>query len=165
LANPEVVFDALLASTRNASDVEGPARLTAQRPCGQVRAEDHGYIRGKGKSSTPDKAEPALPRIPPRAPDQTHQFLSEKTPDDQCRCDQGGRDHQHVVGRCCFVFPIRVVTHARSMHRRRTLAPNGYNSGLGFAHPDPPRQVDAKAMGALQSGLKLTCIGTFHRCE
>jgi hypothetical protein len=63
------------------------------------------------------------------------------------------------------VLPIRVVTHARSMHRRRTLAPNGYNSGLGFPHPGPPLQVNAKAMGALQSGLKLTCIGTFHRCE
>ena len=63
------------------------------------------------------------------------------------------------------MLPIRVVTHARSMHRRRTLAPNGYNSGLGFAHPDPRRQADAKAMGALQSGLKLTCIGTFHGSE
>ena len=27
------------------------------------------------------------------------------------------------------------------------------------------RQADAKAMGALQSGLKLTCIGTFHGSE
>ena len=25
--------------------------------------------------------------------------------------------------------------------------------------------LGVKPMGALQSGLKLTCIGTFHRCE
>ena len=31
------------------------------------------------------------------------------------------------------------------MHRRRTLAPTGYNSGLGFAYPGPRRQADGRA--------------------
>jgi len=94
LANPGVAFDALRSSSRNASGAEGRARLKEQQPCGQVLVEDRGCIPGKRTASTPDKAELALPRIPPRVPDQTNQFLSEKSPNDQCRGDQSGRKQE-----------------------------------------------------------------------